>query len=252
MIDHLEKLSQNIMSVIEDIVAEQKWGVLTLLMLIPLAIGASAVVGHLMGSYALARIAKKQGAGHKMVFLCWVPFLRYFAIGKLSERCDARRGKEIASWNKLTAYVGMPLMLAASLLFWIVIVMCVALLLGVTAIAVVDAWSQNLGQVPKVFEYAATVFVLGLYLLATLVGGQTDLLFLIPLLGIVLCAVLSAVIGAVGLAISYVCYAKILREYFRSPALGVLIAVSAVLGVFPITLLVASFREPLPAVAYEV
>ena len=48
----------------------------------------------------------------------------------------------------------------------------------------------------------------------------------------------------------YVCYAKILREHFKSPWRWVLVVISVLLRIFPITLLIASLRTPLPAVAY--
>ena len=251
MLDHLEELSQNILSVIEDVVAEQKWNVLILL-LIPLGIGASAVAGHLMGSYALARIAKKQGASRKMTLLCWIPFLRYFAIGKLSERCDARRGKQGGPWSKNAAYVGMPVMLVAGLLFWATLLLFFIVVITLSLLILmetIDLGNDALATVVRVIAFAVVAVV---YVAAMLMSEYSYLLIIVPILVTVLCGVLSAVIGAVGLAISYVCYAKILREYFRTPTLGVLMAVSAVLGLFPITLLVASFREPLPAVAYDV
>ena len=252
MLDWLEEFTQNIMYAVEDAVAGQKWGVLILVLLVPPVVSACAVIGHVLSSLALSRIAKGQGARRKMVVLCWVPFFRYYAVGKLSERCDARRGKEFGPWSKLATSVCIPVMLVAGLLFWMALILFVGFMTFLFLLFFMESVDLGEGFFAEVARGIALVFVAIVFLLASLLSDFSYLLIIVPIILAVLCAVLSVVLGAVGLAISYVCYAKILREYFRSPALGVLIAVSAVLGLFPITLLIASFREPLPAVAYDV
>ncbi len=252
MLDLLEDLSQALIDIIGDVIESLGWKGPIFGVLILLAFSACVVISHLLGSYALSRIAKGQGARRKMEVLCWVPFFRYYAVGKLSERCDARRGKEFGPWSKLAIRVGIPVMLVAGLLFWMALILFVGFMTFLFLLFFMESVDLGEGFFAEVARGIALVFVAIVFLLASLLSDFSYLLIIVPIILAVLCAVLSVVLGAVGLAISYVCYAKILREYFRSPALGVLIAVSAVLGLFPITLLIASFREPLPAVAYNV
>ena len=47
------------------------------------------LVGYVLQSVALTRIAKKMGAWRNICIMACLPFVRYFAIGKLAERGDA-------------------------------------------------------------------------------------------------------------------------------------------------------------------
>ncbi len=250
MLNVLEDWSLGISDALGDIITSLGWTAPILVAVIFLAVSAGVVIGHVLGSLALSRIAQKQGASRKMTVLCWMPFLRYFAIGKLAERCDARRGKKPDPWGRLAARVGFPVMLVASLLFWATLVLFLAIGMLLSLLSLMETVDLGDGALAGVVRVIAFVFVAALYVASMVLSEYSYLLIIVPVLVMGLCAVLSAVLGAVGLAISYVCYAKILREYFPSPVLGVLIAVSAVFGLFPITLLVASFKAPLPAVAY--
>ena len=252
MLDFLEDLSQSILNLVERVAKALEWKLLILAVLIPLIVVVCCIAYHLIGSFALSRIAKRQGARRRIVVLCWLPFVRYFAIGKLAERCDARCGKQIGNWSKLATCVGMPLMLVASLLFWVALTLLFAAGMLLSMICMMDSFYGDQGFLIQVFEVISAVVWVLLYLVAMLLGGRSYLILIIPLLLAVICAVLCVVLGVFPLCISYVCYAKILRGYFRSPQLGVWIAASVVLGLFPIALLVASFKEPLPAVAYDV
>ena len=47
---------------------------------------AGGVIGYVLQSVALCRIAKRYGAGKRLRTKACLPFVRYFAIGKMAER----------------------------------------------------------------------------------------------------------------------------------------------------------------------
>lgn len=219
-------------------------GVLAML----ISLGVTVIVRYVLTSMGLARIARMHGARRRIVRLSWIPFARYYTVGMLAERCDARRGKQIRLQGKTVAAVGishMPIVTLLCVAALALIVVSVVILLLVLLIDKVDLY---IGSVPGILQIILTV--LGVMLVAFVLLVPSIFIILLPLLGVV-CALLACLLAVAPTVLSYVCYAKMLREHFPAPVRGVLTAVSVLLGLFPITLLIASYKEPLPAAAYD-
>lgn len=214
-----------------------------LLLILWLWVGLQALVilalliGYVLTSLALARIAKREGAQLKVVRRAWIPFARYDTLGKLSERCDARRGKELKLKSRAVTITGWATMPLAVVLYVVGSVMLfvplITLLISVTpALDPIAASIENL------------LDTLGYDLLAVIL-----ILLMMPVGELLRCA--AGVLALPSTVLFYVCYAKILREHFKSPWCWVLVVISVLIGIFPITLLIASLKKPLPAKAYK-
>ena len=64
------------------------------------------VVGYVLQSVALCKIAKRYGAGKKLRTKACLPFVRYFAIGKMAERCDVvQESSKRHLWGRILVIV---------------------------------------------------------------------------------------------------------------------------------------------------
>ena len=199
-------------------------------------VALAMLVGYVLTSIALARIAKREGAQQKVVRRAWIPFARYDTLGRLTERCDARRGKEIKLRTRAVTVTGWVTMPLAAVLYVVGSVMLFVPLLFLL-ISITPALDPIATSVENLLG------VLGYDLLAVII-----ILLMLPV-----GELLRGAAGALALpstVLFYVCYAKILREHFKSPWRWVLVVISVLLRIFPITLLIASLKTPLPAVAY--
>lgn len=195
------------------------------------------LIGYVLTSLALARIAKREGAQQKVVRRAWIPFARYDTLGKLTERCDARRGKELRLKSRavtITGWATMPLAVALYVVGSVMLfVPLITLLISITpALDPIATSIENL------------LDVLGYDLLAVII-----ILLMMPVGELLRSA--AGVLALPSTVLFYVCYAKILREHFKSPWCWALVVISVLFGIFPITLLIASLKKPLPAVAYS-
>ena len=199
-------------------------------------VALAMLVGYVLTSFALARIAKREGAQQKVVRRAWIPFARYDTLGRLTERCDARRGKEIKLRTRAVTVTGWATMPLAAALYVVGSVMLFVPLLFLL-ISITPALDPIATSVENLLD------VLGYDLLAVII-----ILLMMPV-----GELLRGAAGALALpstVLFYVCYAKILREHFKSPWRWVLVVISVLLRIFPITLLIASLKTPLPAAAY--
>ena len=199
-------------------------------------VALAMLVGYVLTSFALARIAKREGAQQKVVRRAWIPFARYDTLGRLTERCDARRGKEIKLRTRVVTVTGWATMPLAAALYVVGSVMLFVPLLFLL-ISITPALDPIATSVENLLD------VLGYDLLAVII-----ILLMMPV-----GELLRGAAGALALpstVLFYVCYAKILREHFKSPWRWVLVVISVLLRIFPITLLIASLKTPLPAAAY--
>ncbi len=182
-------------------------GIVALILL--LAAGISSLIGSITGlvfyimySLGLHRMAKQLDACHPV--LAWLPFAQYFAIGKIAERCDERRGITSKAWGKILLICSIG---------------------GMAAVLVLS------------------VLAAGCYLAMALLG-------IIGMIGAMLFEVVATAVAFVPMILSFVCIWKMFKVYYKSPMDVVLFIVSLLLSVQPITVLIASFRTPMPA-AYE-
>lgn len=194
------------------------------------------LIGYVLTSFALARIAEREGAQRKVVRRAWIPFVRYGTLGMLTERCDARRGKEIRLRSRAVTVTGWATMPLAVVLYVVGSVMLFVPLITLL-ISVTPALDQIATSIENLLD------LLGYDLLAIII-----ILLMMPVGELLRSA--AGVLFLPSTVLFYVCYAKILREHFKSPWRWMLVAISVLIGIFPITLLIASLKQPLPAVAY--
>lgn len=207
LFDVFEELFNGIIDIFEDGVFTVG-GIVALVLL--LAAGLSSMIGSLTGlvfyvmySLGIHRMAKRLDACHPV--LAWIPFAQYFALGKVTEKCDERRDLPVKAWGKT--------------LLWCSI--------------------------------GGMVGVLVLSVLAAVCYVTFGLLGIISLLGALLFELLAVAISVIPQILSFVCLWKIFREFYPSPFNIILFIVSLLLSIQPITVLIASFRTPSPAVEQE-
>lgn len=182
-------------------------------------VALAMLVGYVLTSFALARIAKREGAQQKVVRRAWIPFARYDTLGRLTERCDARRGKEIKLRTRAVTVTGWATMPLAAVLYVVGSVMLFVPLLFLL-ISITPALDPIATSVENLLD------VLGYDLLAVII-----ILLMMPV-----GELLRRAAGALALpstVLFYVCYAKILREHFKSPWRWVLVVISVLLRVSP-------------------
>lgn len=199
-------------------------------------VALAMLVGYVLTSFALARIAKREGAQQKVVRRAWIPFARYDTLGRLTERCDARRGKEIKLRTRVVTVTGWATMPLAAALYVVGSVMLFVpllfLLISITPALdpIAEAVENLLGMLEN--DLLAVIIILLMMPVGELLRSA------------------AGVLALPSTVLFYVCYAKILREHFKSPWRWVLVVISVLLRIFPITLLIASLKTPLPAAAY--
>ena len=244
--EFFEDVSSLIADLIENLEQSDLIFLLSVCVTVPLLCALAGIVGYVLQGIALGKIAKGQGAVKVISRLVWVPYARYYAIGKLGERCEARRAKHARVRGKPMVAICTPLSVLAAICAVASFVLIVLPLLLLLLIRLLDS-----DGLPGILQIIAYVFVFAIFLVAFAVeDGALLLLGLCFMLGILL-LVASLALSLAARIPQYVCFAKILREYFEPPTCHLLTVLSVLLGAFPITLLIASFRQPVPAAAYQ-
>ena len=220
-------------------------GVLLIGLLTTLACG---VIGYVLQSVALYKIAKRYGAGKQLRTKACLPFVRYFAIGKMAERCDVVSGAQKRRlWGRI-------LVITCSIMVPIAVLMLILGGLGFFGTQFFAMLSESSGSI---FDDANGV--------VEIVTGVLYILFLVPALPFLLLllfetetfALLMVVLPFIGLAcllvgtllvaavrtLSGVCYYKILRGYFPDKSALLLTVGGAVTGWTPVVLFIASRKK---------
>lgn len=208
------------------------------------------IAGYVLQSVAVCKIAKKQGAWRNIRIMACFPFVRYFAMGKVAERCDVLHAAErrrlwgrillicccvlvpIAAISLVVAFIGLPgaqtfVMLAEdggsflwnadSELLNMVMLLLYILLIAIALPALILALASN------------EVFLLVMVVLpfAGIVG---------LLLGVALVAVIRALNG--------MCCYKILRTCYADKVALILTVIGALTGLSSVALFAASLKKP--------
>ena len=219
-------------------------GVLLVGLLTTLACG---VIGYVLQSVALCKIAKRYGAGKQLRTKACLPFVRYFAIGKMAERCDVVDGTEKRRlWGRI-------LVITCSIMVPIAVLMLILGGLGFFGtqfFAMLTESSGSLGDADGGMEIVTVVLYILLLLpsvpLLLLLWFKTEtfalLMVVLPFVGLV-CLLVGALLVAVIRTLSGVCYYKMLRGYFVPKSALLLTIGGAVTGWTPVVLFIASRKK---------
>ena len=206
------------------------------------------VVGYVLQSVALCKIAKRYGAGKKLRTKACLPFVRYFAIGKMAERCDVVSGAQKRRlWGRILVIVcsiAVPITAVLLILAWI----------GLPGIQLLSILAESADSITRDVDGVLAVVLSVLYVLLLLPGIPLMLLqifssdlyatlyVLLPFIGLV-CLIVGTLLVAAIRALSGVCYYKILRGYFVSKSALLLTIGGAVTGWMPVVLFIASRKR---------
>ena len=206
------------------------------------------VGGYVLQSIALCKIAKRYGAGKKLRTKACFPFLRYFAIGKIVERCDVVSGAQKRRlWGRILVIVcsiTVPIMVLLLTLAWI----------GLPGMQLLSILTESSGSITRGVDGVLAVVLSVLYVLLLLPGIPLMLLqlfggdlyatlyVLLPFVGLV-CLLVGALLVAVIRTLSGVCYYKILRGYYPNKRALTRTVIGAVTGWTPVVLFVASRKK---------
>ncbi len=208
------------------------------------------LVGYVLGSLALAKIAKKQGAWRNIRTMACLPFARYFVIGKLAERSDAVHGTQGKRrlWGRL-------LFICCCVLIPITAAVLLIGIIGVPGTQVfamlIESSNRALGgadsRVVTILASLAYVLLVLIALPALLLNLISSELFALVMVALPIVGAVCLLVGVVLLAIVRtlcgVCYYKVLRSYFESKVAMILTVIGAVTGLTPIALFVASRKK---------
>lgn len=217
-------------------------GVLLIGLLTTLACG---VIGYVLQSVALCKIAKRYGAGKKLRTKACLPFVRYFAIGKMAERCDVVSGTQKRRlWGRI-------LVITCSIMVPIAVLMLILGGLGFFGTQFFAMLTESSGAIMDDADGAIGVVTVVLFVLCLLpaipllllLWFETEtlalLMVVLPFIGLV-CLLVGALLVAVIRTLSGVCYYKMLRGYFPDKSALLLIIGGAVTGWTPVVLFLAS------------
>ncbi len=207
------------------------------------------LVGYVLQSVALARIAKQQGAWRNIRIMAWLPFCRYFSVGKLAERCDVMQNCEKRRlWGRI-------LLISCCVLIPIVIVALIVAALSLPGTQLfallIESGGDVIGDSDSKLVNALILMVYVLFVLIalpiilfTLISYElfAFVLVALPIAGIV-CLLFGVAILAIIRTLGGVCYLKVLREYFESRTALILTVIGQVTGLMPVVLLVASLKK---------
>ena len=220
-------------------------GVLLIGLLTTLACG---VIGYVLQSVALCRIAKRYGAGKQLRTKACLPFVRYFAIGKMAERCDVVTGTEKRRlWGRI-------LVVVCSILIPIAVVLLLLGGLGFFGTQFFAMLSESSGSMfddaDGVMEIVTGVlyilFVVPVIPLLLLLWFETEtfalLMVVLPFIGLA-CLLVGVISVAAIRTLSGVCYYKMLRGYFVPKSALLLTIGGAVTGWTPVVLFIASRKK---------
>lgn len=209
---------------------------------------AGGIVGYVLQSVALCKIAKRYGAGKKLRIKACFPFLRYFAIGKMAERCDVvQESSKRLLWGRI-------LVITCSIMVPIAVLSLVLGGLGFFGTQFFAMLTESLGSIfddaDGVMEIVAVVlfilFLLPSIPLLLLLWFESEtfalLMVVLPFVGLA-CLLVGTLLVAVIRALSGVCYYKILRGYFVSKSALLLTIGGAVTGWMPVVLFIASRKR---------
>ena len=206
------------------------------------------VGGYVLQSIALCRIAKRYGAGKRLRTKACFPFLRYFAIGKIAERCDVVSGAQKRRlWGRILVIVcsvTVPIMVLSLLIAWI----------GLPGMQLLSILTESSGSTTRGVDGVLEVVLRVLYVLLVLPGLPLIILqifasdlyatlyVLLPFIGLA-CLLAGALLVAVIRTLSGVCYYKMLRGYYPNKRALLLTIGGAVTGWMPVVLFIASRKK---------
>ena len=209
---------------------------------------AGGVIGYVLQSVALCRIAKRYGAGKRLRTKACLPFVRYFAIGKMAERCDVVSGAQKRRlWGRI-------LVIVCCILIPIAVVSLLLGGIGLFGTQVFAMLTESSGSIlddaDGVMEIVTGVLYILLLLpsvpLLLLLWFRTEtlalLMVVLPFIGLV-CLLVGALLVAVIRTLSGVCYYKMLRGYFVPKSALLLTVGGAVTGWTPVVLFIASRKR---------
>ena len=205
---------------------------------VALLILLSGLIGYVVQSMALTRLAKKMGAWRNIRIMACLPFVRYFSIGKLAERSDAVLGNEKRRlWGKLLLIVccfSIPFMIAALLI-------AAFGLVGTQTFAMVD---RVIDMSHNELVYILALIVLLPFVLLNLVAYEwyAFMMVTLPIAGI-LCLILGVALLAWVRTLCGMCYYRVLRTVYAQKTALILTVIGAVTGLSPIVLFVASLQK---------
>ena len=207
------------------------------------------VVGYVLQSVAIAKIAKKQGAWRNIRVMACLPFVRYFAIGKTAERYDAIQVTEKRRlWGRI-------LLILCCILIPVAVISLIVAFVGLPGVQMFVALMEDGGSflydsnstlvnaIMLILYIILVVIAIPLLLLAAFFEELAALvLVVLPIVGLgALLIGLTALIAA--RALSGTCYYKILRGHFAQKAALALTLVGAITGWTPVILFVASLKK---------
>jgi hypothetical protein len=216
-----------------------------------LALALAGVIGYVLQSVAVSKIAKRMGAWRNIRIMAWFPFVRHFAVGKVSERCDVLQNTEKRRlWGRI-------LLIGGCILVPLAVILLTVALIGLfgTQLFVLIAedggsflWDTNseLLNVLMLILFVLLIIIALPALLLALVAEETFYLILVvlPFVGIA-CLLLGTVVLAVIRVLCGTCYYKVLRTAFAQKTALVLTIIGAITGLTAIILFVASRKKAL-------
>ena len=220
-------------------------GVLLIGLLTTLACG---VIGYVLQSVALCKIAKRYGAGKQLRTKACLPFVRYFAIGKMAERCDV-----VSSAQKRRLW-GRILVITCSIMVPIAVLMLILGGLGFFGTQFFAMLTESSGSIFDDADGAVEIVTGVLYILFVvpalpfllLLWFETEtfalLMVVLPFIGLA-CLLVGTLLVTVIRTLSGVCYYKILRGYFPDKSALLLTVGGAVTGWTPVVLFIASRKK---------
>lgn len=215
-----------------------------------LALLLGGVVGYVLQSVALVGIAKKHGAWRNIRIMACLPFARYFAIGKLAERCDA-----MGSERQKPYLWGRILLIVCCLSIPVTAVALVLAAIGLPGTQLAVMFTESMDALFGTQDSLALSILVGVIVVVIilnllpllLLNGMIDglipfVMIVLPFVGLV-CLLVGVALLALTRTLCGICYSKVLRTYFSSKTATVLAVVGAVSGLSPIILLVARCRN---------
>lgn len=196
------------------------------------------LVGYVLQSVAITKIAKKMGAWRNIRIMACLPFVRYFAIGKLAERGDAvLNTQKRRLWGRLllaVCCISIPFMVAALLI-------AAFGLIGTQMFAMVNT-TLEMAHNDLVYILAFIVFLPFILFYLVAYEWYALMMVILPIAGI-LCLISGVALIAWVRVLCGTCYYKVLRTVYAQKTALILTIIGAVTGLSPIVLFVASLKK---------
>lgn len=221
-------------------------GTVSAVLLLVLACG---IAGYALQSVALCRIAKKQGAWRNIRTMACLPFARYFALGKIAERCDVIQNSEKRRlWGK-------RVLIVCCLIVPLIIALLLVAVIGIFGTQLLIMIGENQNSITRGIDSDVLRFVINVVdvflciiaLPALLLNAFANELFTflmvsLPFAGF-LCLLLGMACTAVVRTLCGKCYYRILCTYYGDTTSIVWTVVGALMGWTPIVLFAASLKK---------